>query len=111
MKELKGTEKQIKWAENIRKEFLKIADDLLSLTKTEEYKTWLNNRYDTTEENEFIKLLEDLKQNDSSKFWIENRYDFEDIQSSLKDFIVLESDVSARVHGLVIKFIEKVKNI
>lgn len=111
MKELRGTEKQVKWAENIRKEFLSLVNNLLDLTKTEDYKVWLNRRYDTTEEIEFIELLENLKQNDSSKFWIENRYDFEDAQSKMKNTINLESDSSARIHGTVIEVIENIKNI
>lgn len=111
MKNLKGTEKQIEWAENIRKEFLDLANNLLDLTKAEDYKAWLNKRYDTTEEADFIELLETLKQNDSSKFWIENRYDFEDAQSKMKNTINLESDSSARIHGTVIEVIENIKNI
>lgn len=110
-KELKGTEKQIKWAESIRKEFLNLTDKLLDLTKTEDYKTWLNKRYDTTEETEFMELLDNLKQNDTSKFWIENRYTFEDVQSKIKTTLELESDSVACLRGAVIKVVENLKNI
>ena len=111
MVELKGTEKQIKWAEDIRKKFLSVANNLLNLTKTDDYKTWLNKRYDVTEETDLIELLENLKKNDSSKFWIENRYAFEDIQSEIEFTIELSQNLSSRIRGAVIKTIEKLKDL
>lgn len=111
MKELKGSEKQIKWAENIREQFLDLATNLLDLTKTEDYKAWLSKRYDFTEEVEYVELLENLKQNDVSKFWIENRYDFEHTQSEIKRTLALESDSPARIRGTIIYVIENIKNI
>ena len=41
-----GSEKQIKWGEQIRKNFFSITYKLLEKTKSKEYRSWLKKRYD-----------------------------------------------------------------
>ena len=111
MIELKGTEKQIKWAEDIRKKFKNSVNILLDLTKTDDYKNWLYKRYDVTEEKELISLIENIEQNASSKFWIENRYTLENVQSEIEFATEINNGSPARIRGQVIRVIEELEKI
>ena len=76
MVELKGSEKQIKWAKDIRKGIVKNLEDTITeyekdRTKCEEEGTRYSKRA-TRYEKALRALLEEIKANDSSKFFIEN---------------------------------------
>ncbi|WP_304335222.1 hypothetical protein [Conchiformibius steedae] len=70
--ELEGSEKQIKWAKDIRQNSLvyirilfKTATELLKIAPTEQYKTDLT---------EICTALKAVAENQSAKFWIDNRH-------------------------------------
>lgn len=68
--ELKGTERQVKWANDIRNKMLK---QLEKLKNAEEHRRYYFGRDITIEEIE--DAIEYIKNIDDSKFYIENRYE------------------------------------
>lgn len=78
MKELKGSEKQIRWAEDIRKDILTLVDELekckIKRIEIEEYKIKDMSIEELTErcKRKFERIREEIRNIDSAKFFIDN---------------------------------------
>ncbi|MDB0519949.1 hypothetical protein C4R87_19195 [Clostridioides difficile] len=78
MKELKGSEKQIKWAEDIRKDILTLVDELekckIKRIEIEEYKIKDMSIEELTErcKRKFERIRAEIRNIDSAKFFIDN---------------------------------------
>lgn len=109
MKELRGSEKQIKWAKDINFQFMVSIENLKAVLKTEEYKNWLSRRYDREEETELLEEIERVDKIEESKFWIENRDIFNGLSKYIEDGLYIEGDNMAYVRGIVIKVIKELE--
>lgn len=111
MKELRGSDKQIKWARDINFQFMVSIENLKSVLKTEEYKNWLSRRYDREEETKLLEEIERLDKIEESKFWIENRYVLNRLVKLIESGLYFERDNMAFVRGIVIKVLNEILDL
>ena len=118
MKELRGSDKQIKWARDINFQFMVSIENLKSVylkgnrnLKTEKYKNWLSRRYDREEETKLLEEIERLDKIEESKFWIENRYVLNRLVKLIESGLYFERDNMAFVRGIVIKVLNEILDL
>lgn len=103
MKELKGTEKQIKWANDILKRVNDIIDNHSCVEKIFEHETFTNTPNKANAETfkelytKFMDFHKEYAQSEDAKFIIENRLNINDLDYIFSDLFEDEKELQKHI--------------